>query len=88
MTQRGVIDPAVPMIGERMLQTAVDVVDTLIVSALGAAALTGAGIAPEIIFILLSFTSAFAVGGTGIVSRAIGARDQDGANRLARQTIG
>lgn len=88
MTQRRVLGLAIPIIGESLLQTGVSVVDTLIVGALGAAALAGVGIASEIVFFLLSIISAFAVGGTVLVSRAIGARDQAGVDRLARRTVG
>lgn len=87
MNQRRVLGLAVPIIGESMLQTLVSVVDTLIVGALGATALAGVGIASEIIFFMLSIISAVAVGGTVVVSRAIGARNQEEANYLARQTV-
>ena len=87
MTQRRVLGLAIPIIGESMLQTMVSVVDTIIVGALGATALAGVGIASEIVFFMVSIISAIAVGGTVVVSRAIGARNQDVANHLARQTV-
>ncbi len=88
MSERRVLGLAIPIIGEQLLQTAMSVVDTLIVATLGATALAGVGIASEVVFFMLSIISAVAVGGTVVVSRAIGARDQDAANRLARQTVG
>jgi multidrug resistance protein, MATE family len=84
--QRQVVGLAVPVIGENVLQTAVRVVHTMIVAAFGTEALIGVGIASEIILFLFPFTREFAVGCTAIVSRAIGAHGQGGANRLARQT--
>lgn len=87
MNQRRVLGLALPIIGESLLQTAVGVVDTLIVAALGATALAGVGLASEIVFFMISIIGAVAVGGTVIVSRAIGAGDQATANRLARQTV-
>jgi multidrug resistance protein, MATE family len=87
ITQRRVLGLAIPIIGENLLQTGMSVVDTVIVAALGATALAGVGIASEVVFFLISIISAFSVAGTVVVSRAVGARDQEGANRLARQTV-
>ena len=87
MSQRRVLGLAVPIIGEGLLQTLVSVVDTVFVASLGATALAGVGIASEVVFFMVSIISAFAVGGTVIVSRAIGARQRKEADRLARQTV-
>lgn len=87
MTQRRVLGLAVPIIGEGLLQTLLGVVDTLMVASLGASALAGVGIANEIVFFMISVFSAVSVGGTVLVSHAIGARDPGRANRVARQTV-
>lgn len=87
MTQRRVLGLAVPIIGEGLLQTLLGVVDTLMVASLGATALAGVGIANEVIFFMISIFSAVSVGGTVLVSHAIGARDPARANRLARQSV-
>jgi len=87
MSQRRVLGLAVPIIGENLLQTLVGVVDTLFVAALGANALAGVGVASEVVFFVIAILSAVSIGGTVLVSQAIGARDQERANRLARQAV-
>ncbi|HEV2127476.1 MAG TPA: MATE family efflux transporter [Thermomicrobiales bacterium] len=87
MTQGRVLRLALPIIGENLLQTTVGVVDTLFVAALGAAALAGVGVALEVVFFAIAILSSIAIGGTVLVSQAIGARSTESANRLARQTV-
>jgi multidrug resistance protein, MATE family len=87
MSQKRVLKLAVPIIGENLLQTLVGVVDTVFVAALGAAALAGVGVALEVVFFAIAILSAIAIGGTVLVSQAIGARSPERANQLARQTV-
>ena len=87
MSQGRVLRLALPIIGENLLQTMVGVVDTLFVAALGSAALAGVGVALEVVFFAIAILSSIAIGGTVLVSQAIGARSQEEANRLARQTV-
>lgn len=87
MTQRRVLRLALPIIGENMLQTLVGLVDTLFVARLGASAVAGVGVALEIVFFMIAILSSVTIGGTILVSQAIGARNQEGANENARQTV-
>lgn len=87
MTQRRVLMLATPIIGENLLQTAVGAVDTFMVARLGSAAVAGVGIGFELVFFLISILSAIDIGATVLVSQAIGAGQQERANRLARQAI-
>jgi MATE family multidrug resistance protein len=87
MTQRRVLTLATPIIGENLLQTAVGAVDTFMVARLGAAAVAGVGIGFELVFFIISILSAIDIGATVLVSQAIGAGQQERANRLARQAI-
>lgn len=87
MSQRRVLRLAVPIIGENLLQTLVGIVDTLFVAALGASALAGVGVALEVVFFAIAILSSIAIGGTVLVSQAIGSRSPAEANRLARQTV-
>ncbi len=87
MSQRRVLRLALPIIGENLLQTMVGVVDTLFVAALGAAALAGVGVALEVVFFAIAILSSISIGGTVLVSQAIGARNTERANQLARQTV-
>ncbi len=87
MSQRRVLRLAIPIIGENLLQTMVGIIDTLFVAALGASALAGVGVALEVVFFAIAILSSIAIGGTVLVSQAIGARTPAEANRLARQTV-
>lgn len=87
MTQRRVLLLALPIIGENLLQVAVGAVDTLLVGRLGPDAIAGVGIAFETVFLIIAILSAVTIGATVLVSQAIGAADQERANRLARQAI-
>jgi putative MATE family efflux protein len=87
MTQRRVLTLAMPIIGENLLQTLVGAVDTFMVARLGAAAVAGVGIGFELVFFIISILSAIDIGATVLVSQAIGAGQQERANRLARQAI-
>ena len=87
MTQRRVLSLATPIIGENLLQTLVGAIDTFMVARLGAAAVAGVGIGFELVFFIISILSAIDIGATVLVSQAIGASQQERANRLARQAI-
>jgi putative MATE family efflux protein len=87
MSERRVLKLAIPIIGENILQTLVGVVDTVFVAALGSAALAGVGVALEVVFFAIAILSSVSIGGTILVSQAIGARSQESANQLARQTV-
>lgn len=87
MTQRRVLRLALPIIGENMLQTLVGLVDTLFVAHLGAASIAGVGVALEVIFFMIAILSSVTIGGTILVSQAIGAGEQERANDNARQSV-
>jgi multidrug resistance protein, MATE family len=85
--QGRVLRLAWPVIGENMLQTLLGVVDTLLVAQLGAAAIAGVGTGLQLTFFLISALSAVTIGASILVAHAAGARDGQGANRLARQSL-
>jgi putative MATE family efflux protein len=87
MTQRRVLRLALPIIGENFLQSAVGIIDTLMVARIGASALAGVGVSLEIVFFMIAILSSISIGGTVLISQAIGARDRTRANQLARQTV-
>ena len=87
MTQKRVLGLAVPIIGENFLQTMVGAIDTFMVAKLGAAAVAGVGTSVELVFFLISILSAVDVGATVLVSQAIGAKNPERANQLARQAV-
>lgn len=85
--RRRVLNLAGPVIGENLLETMLGIVDTLLVSGIGVAALAGVGSALQVLFFLISILSALAVGSAILVAQAIGAGDIQRASRLARQSL-
>ncbi|MGN6813330.1 MAG: MATE family efflux transporter, partial [Thermomicrobiales bacterium] len=84
---RRVIGLAWPVIAQNLLETAVGVVDTLLVARLGAVAIAGVGTALQVMFFLLAILSAVTIGASIMVAHAVGAGDWPGARRLAKQSL-
>ena len=78
---------AVPIIAENLFQTMLGVVDMLMVSRLGAAAIAGVGTALQIMFLVLAALSAVTVGTTVLVARFTGARRPEEASHAAKQSL-
>ncbi len=87
MTQRRVLGLAFPIIGENLLQAAVGIIDTLMIARVGSEALVGVGVSLEIVFFMIAILSSISIGGTVLISQAIGAGEGARANSLARQTV-
>ena len=84
---RRVFRLAWPVIGENFLQTMLGIVDTLMVSMLGAQALAGVGSAIQIMFFVIAALSATSVGSSVLVAQAVGAKDLIRAGGLAKQSL-
>lgn len=78
---------ALPALGENALENALDIVNTVLVSALGAAALAGAGAALQVMQIVLSALTALSTGASILVAHAVGADEPAEGTRLARQAL-
>lgn len=85
--RRRVFNLAWPVISENFLQTLLGIVDTLMVSVLGAAALAGVGAAIQVMFFIIAALSAISVGSSVLVAQAYGARAMDKATLLAKQSL-
>jgi putative MATE family efflux protein len=85
--RRRVLGLAWPVIGENMLETSLDIVNTILVAALGAAALAGVGSGLQIMFFVLAALAAVSVGSSVLVAQAVGARDLERASDFARQSL-
>ncbi len=85
--RRRVLGMAWPVIGENMLETMLDIVNTIFVAGLGAAALAGVGSGLQIMFFVLAALAALSIGGSVLVAQAVGARDMAQASLLARQSL-
>ncbi len=75
------------MIGENLLQTLLGIVDTLLVARLGAAAIAGVGSSLQVMFLVIGVLAAVSVGGSILVSQAVGAGDRQRAGLVARQAL-
>ena len=85
--RRRVWGMAWPVIGENMLETSLDIVNTILVAGLGAAALAGVGSGLQIMFFVLAALAALSVGSSILVAQAVGGRELVAACRLARQSL-
>lgn len=77
----------VPLIIEQVLAIGVGMVDTMMISHEGDAAISGVSLVDMVNHLLITVLSALATGGAVIVSQYIGHRDRDAANRAAGQLI-
>jgi putative MATE family efflux protein len=87
VVRRRVLGLAWPVIGENMLETLLDIVNTVLVAGLGAAALAGVGSGLQIMFFVLAALAALSVGSSILVAQAVGAREMGRAGQLARQSL-
>ncbi|HEX2035118.1 MAG TPA: MATE family efflux transporter [Chloroflexota bacterium] len=85
--RRLVFNLAWPVIVEQLLQTAVGVVDLLMVSHLGAAAIAGVGVSVQVLFVVFAGVAAIATGTTVLVARFVGAGVPQDANRVLKQSV-
>ena len=76
-----------PMVGETSLHMTMELVNVALISALGAAALAGAGAALQVMQVMVAALTALSVGASILVSHAIGSGDRARAGRLARQAL-
>lgn len=76
-----------PVIAEQVLQLSLDLANTALVAALGAAALAAVGASLQVMFIVLSSLAALSVGCSILVAHTIGAGDTARASQLARQAL-
>ncbi len=76
-----------PVIAENLLQTLLGVVDMMMVSQLGAAAVAGVGAANQVIWVINSALGAVTVGTTVLIARSIGAGNPAQANRVLKQSV-
>lgn len=85
--EKRVLNLAWPVISENFLETMLGIVDTWLVSSLGAVALAGVGTAIQFMFFIISAMSAISVGSSVLVAQSVGARNLDRAGNLAKQSL-
>jgi multidrug resistance protein, MATE family len=84
---RHVLQLALPSAGEQLLSMMVGIVDTFLVGHLGAASLTGVGLANQWVMVAMVLFSAVGTGGTALIARMIGAKQGTEANRVVLQAL-
>ena len=84
---RTVLNLALPSVGEQILGTLVNIVNTMLVGHLGASALAAVGLSGTITMIGSTFFMAVATGTTALVAQSVGARDEIRANRVLEQSM-
>ena len=85
--RRLVMSLAGPSIVDNLLVTLVSMADMIMVGRLGADAIAAVGLSNQPMFFALASFMALNVGSTALVARLVGARDHDGANSAARQSM-
>ena len=74
-----------PLLLEQLLTTTVGMIDTMMVSSVGEAAISGVSLVDMLNFLILNVFAALATGGAVVVSQLLGAKDRDGACDAGRQ---
>lgn len=77
----------IPLIIEQTLSITIGMADSMMVSNVGEAAISGINLVDSINNLLIGIFSALATGGTVIVSQYLGRRERDHANQAAKQLL-
>ena len=77
----------VPLIIEQVLTSLMGIVDTMMVSNIGSASMSGVSLVDSVNKLVIFLFTAMATGGAIICAQYLGHRDQDGADRAARQVL-
>lgn len=76
-----------PAIAENALQTLMGIVDTAVVARLGTAALSGVGLAQQLVWILTTALVAISMGTTVLIARYTGSKQRGEANAVLKQSL-
>ena len=76
-----------PVILEQLLNSLMGMVDTMMVSNVGSAAISAVSLVDSVNNLLIQIFSALAAGATIICAQYLGKKDVDGCNRAARQVF-
>lgn len=77
----------IPLVFEQLLAVAIGMVDTVMVSGVGEAAVSGISISDAINFLFITIFSALATGGAVICAQYIGKNDEKSASDSAKQVL-
>lgn len=85
-TGKKILNLAIPATIENLLQTLVGFVDTLLIAKIGLMAVTAVGVANTILNVYLALFIALGVGTSSLIAQKLGAKDKEGAVRIAQQS--
>ena len=85
--RRLIFDLTWPALAENLLASLVSIVDMIMVSSLGAYAISAVGLVTQPRFVLLSAFMALSIGSTAMVARFKGAREQENACIVLNQSL-
>lgn len=77
----------IPATVENLLQTLVGFIDTLMISKIGLAAVTGVGLANSVLAVYLAIFLALGIGSSSLIARNLGAKDTDRAQTFASESV-
>ena len=76
-----------PLVLEQLLLVTVGMADTVMVSTVGEAAVSGISLVDQVNFLLIQIFAALATGGAVVASQYLGRRDRENACRSAKQLV-
>ncbi len=77
----------IPLIIEQLLAVGVGMIDTIMISGVGEAAVSGVSLVDNVNVLLINIFSAIATGGAIVAGHFLGSKDEDGAGRTAGQLV-
>lgn len=86
-TQKQIISIVIPLMVEQLLTILVGMADTVMVSSVGEAAVSGVSLVDQFSMVLLTLFSSFAAGGAVLCSQSLGKKDMPEAGRYAKQLL-
>lgn len=86
-TRKDLIRLIIPLVIEQILAVTIGIADTVMVSSVGEAAVSGISLVDSISILLINVFSALASGGAVVAAQYLGRRDSDNANIAAGQLL-